>query len=86
MKIIKQGDKTKAIDNQKTFKCTHCNCVFEADNREYNTSSIRWDSKGEPTLSTEGVTLYRNIFSCKCPNCGFETFDEEFVKGRDKIG
>lgn len=80
MKIIKQGDTTKTIDTKKEFVCKNCNCIFEVDDREYDISTIKWNKNGLPTLSTENVALYRYIFSCKCPNCGSQTYHEEFVK------
>lgn len=53
MKIIKNG-KPKVV--VKTFKCPYCECVFEADNSEYKTSTYRNE-----------INSY-----CRCPECGNE--------------
>ena len=55
MKIIKEGIADSAI---KRFECKKCGCIFEANEREYRSSS--W---GEVNLSI--LPAYK----CACPTC-----------------
>ena len=61
MKILKQGDvnKLKAI---KTFNCSSCGCLFEADNTEYKTVS----------------NYYEEYNYIKCPCCGGVIYKEVY--------
>ena len=63
MKIIKQGKSKEEIDRitkrVRQFKCSICDCVFEADNTEYKHQFYQKEAT--------------DWWECKCPNCGMVT-------------
>ena len=64
MKIITQGKSLEEVERirkkTKRFGCSTCNCVFEADEGEYN--------------AEEEYTFVS--YFCICPNCGDRAYEQ----------
>lgn len=56
VKVVKHG---KAPNTIRRFVCTHCGCVFDADENDYNEAG---QEKMEP------------FYACRCPDCGHYAF------------
>ena len=59
MKILEHGD-LKKLNDTKIFKCSCCECKFEADKNEYHYSGQQYNEFH---------------YFCKCPECGKFAYD-----------